>query len=196
MSEPRAKKSSGCLSFIMTVLFLFLCFVVFANSSSNDMEPAEKPKLTSVATAVPTSTPALDDCVAWATHYATRHMPKDMTLNSVDISTSQGETYLAIVCDMKQMWDGDDYITAAAELICDVLPLLRDKHGFDHVSFIFYGPFIDRYGNTVHQLGMRALYSRETMQKVNTEYFGKYTRALPDGVFKAADTHMIHPSYK
>jgi len=190
-AEETSSHKSGRTSYVVyIVLGILLLFLVVR--SADQSAPASFVPDTTV---VPTSTPLLDDPVTWALYAANKHMPKDMTLDTVEISQSVGERYLTIACNMDTMWDGNDYITAAADLICGVIPVIRDKQSYEHVTFVFYGPFVDKYGNSSQQLGIRAMYSRETLQKVNTEYFARYTRANPSGVIKAADTYLIHPAY-
>lgn len=192
---PKKNKGIGCGTILIVVALIFLSLVFSASNSDTRKTMSSSTSIPRV-TAVPTSTPALDDPIAWASYAADKHMPKDMMLSEVQISLLGGNKYLSIACDMEIMWDSDDYLSSAADLICDVIPSIRDKQGFDHVTFLFYAPFRDKYGNTVQELSMRAMYSRSTLQKVNAEYFGRYTSANPEGVFKAADTHMIHPSLK
>ena len=202
MSDLERKPRRGCFSTLLQILgsgILVLFVMVFFSSLGSvkgNSKPSSRPTSTPVVTAVPTSTPEPDDCIAWATYYANQYMPKDMKVSEVQISTLSGSKYLSIACDMDVMINDKTYIRSAASFICDMIPLLRDKQGFDHITFLFYGPFIDKYGNDVQSLGMRAMYSRATLQKVNTEYFEDYLYSDPRGVFKAADTHMIHSAYK
>ncbi len=191
----RERRGLGCGCFSIVISAVFLLIVLSALGSNSDTKTPSG-TATPFVTSVPTSTPALDDCISWAKYYAKEHMPKYMMLSDVQISFLGGNKYLSIACDMDVMLKDETYIRTAAEFICEMIPLLRDKQGFDHITFLFYGPFIDKYGNDVQSLGMRAMYSRETLQKVNSEYFLDYLYSKPDGVFKAADTYMIHPSYK
>lgn len=201
MSESGQKPRGGCFTAVLKafgiVVLAWIAILLIAQQQSEYEQRTSSPSAsTPSVTAMPTSTPAPDDCIAWATYYANGHMPKDMALTEVQISTLGGDNYLSIACDMDVMWDSDDYIRTAAEFICDMIPLLRDKQGFDHITFLFYGPFIDKYGNDVQSLGLRAMYSRATLQKINTKYFDDHLYSDPEGIFEAADTHMIHTLYK
>lgn len=199
MSGTEQKPRKGCLASLFQGLCIvagaWILIVFFVYLASTDVERA-RPTTAPIVTAVPTSTAAPDDCVSWATYYAKHRMPDDMTLSEVQISTLGSDKYLSIACDMDVMWKSETYIRSGAEFICDMIPLLRDRQGFDHITFLFYGPFIDKYGNEVQSLGMRAMYSRATLQKINTKYFDDHLYSDPEGIFEAADTHMIHTLYK
>ncbi len=192
-SASQQKEADGCLTiFLKAVMIVLLAMpilsIILAFVDNDDPAPVRP-------TAKPTATAAQDDIISWATYYARINMPKDMSLDIVETSVSVGETYLTIACNMDTMWDSDDYIRSAAQLIIDVIPLIRDRHGYDNVTFLFYGPFTDKYGNSTQSLGMRAMYSRHELQTINCDYFGDYIYSKPDAIFKVNKNYLIHPSY-
>lgn len=199
------------LVFIISLAMAFLCYLVGAADPASveafvSAFPPETSAPTVRSTAAQTSTPTVtvaptatapsDHHIAWAEYYALEYMPDDMTLDIVETSTSNGEVYLTIACNMDTMWDGKAYVKSAAELIIGVIPGIRDKVGFDHVTFLFYGPFVDKYGNSVQQLGIRAMYTLDTLSKINVSYFNSYRYSKPEAIIQAADTHMIHRAYQ
>lgn len=196
MSEDKNYESrQGFLILVCIVSFTF-AFLFFLGNISLAKNTSNIPRRTSTPTSAPTATLPVDQPVAWAKYYTMKNMPKDVALDVVETSTSMGDRYLTIACSMDTMWDDDDYVKAAAELIIGVIPGIRDKEGFDRLTFIFYGPFTDKYGNSVQELGIRAMYSRETLGKINTDYFRSYRYSKPEAIIQAADAYMIHPSYQ
>lgn len=181
---------------LLICFFVSLCFFFLAHETQSTPSYTASP--TSTPTASPTATPAapMDDPIAWGRYAASKKLSRDLSLADVALSSMGGNTYLSIACNMSTMYSNKAYIVEAAEFIAGVIPLIRDVQGFDHVTFLFYGTFVDKYGNTTQQLGMRAMYSRKTLQLVNAEYFADYAAANPYGIFNAADTSLIHPTYK
>ena len=181
---------------LLICFFVSLCFFFFAYETQSTPSYTASP--TSTPTARPTATPAapMDDPIAWGQYAADKNISSKLSLADVALSSMSGEIYLSIACNMSTMYSNKAYIVEAAEFIAGVIPLIRDVQGFDHVTFLFYGTFVDKYGNTTQQLGMRAMYSRKTLQLVNAEYFADYASANPYGIFNAADTSLIHPTYK
>lgn len=192
----------GCLSFLLkcTIIVSIILIVSYILIEIAYYQNSDHPVISTIsphgtATPRPTAAPALDDPVAWGIYYAEKYMPDDMELDTVETSISVGETYLVIACNMEQMWDSDDYIRSASELICKVGPDLLNVEGYDHVTFLFYGPFIDQYGNDIQSLGIRAMYSREELNKINFDYFYNTRFSKPEGVIKTTNHYIIHPSY-
>lgn len=192
LSIPR---SSHRWTLYAGIVLLVLSVVGFIRSS--DSSDGASSKATSTARPTPTATaiaPA-DDIVSWASYYAEKYMPDDMALDTVETSISVGETYLTIACNMDVMLDSEAYLRSATELICKVGPAIRNRSGYDHVSFLFYGPFIDKYGNSIQSLGIRAMYSLEELQIINFEYFYSRRYTDPTAVIKTNNDYLIHPSY-
>ena len=195
MSVSNQTYQSGWFKTILIFLSVLSVCYVLSLMSESAREVSNSRRATSAPTASPTVAAPIDDPTAWARYAAEKNLIKKMSLEDVALSTLGGNTYLSIACNMDVMRDGDTYIIEAAKFIACVIPIIRDIQGFDHVTFLFYGPFIDKYGNEVHELGMRAMYSRKTLNKVNAEYFEDYAVVEPRGIFKAADTYMIHRAY-
>lgn len=187
--------------FLRAVLLICSLAIVFVPlyvlyQSIPDSTSTSSPRRTSAPTSSPTATAPSNHHIAWSEYYVLKNMPDDVTLDVVETSTSMGEVYLTIACNMDTMWDGEAYVKAAAELITGVIPGIRDKVGFDHVTFLFYGPFVDKYGNSVDQLGIRAMYSRDTLSKINVDYFRSRRYSDPEAVIQVADTYFIHRAYQ
>lgn len=201
MSEHEQASHFGWIKALSIVLGVYLFLGVLVQSSQDTANSASS-RVTSAPTATPTSRPTatpaapMDDPIAWGQYAADKNMSSKLSLADVALSSMSGEIYLSIACNMSTMYSNKAYIVEAAEFISGVIPLIRDVQGFDHVTFLFYGTFVDKYGNTTQQLGMRAMYSRQTLQLVNAEYFADYAAANPYGIFNAADTSLIHPTYK
>lgn len=201
MSEHEQSSHFGWIKALSIVLGVYLFLGVLVQSSQDTANSASS-RVTSAPTATPTARPTatpaapMDDPIAWGQYAADKNMSSKLSLADVALSSMSGEIYLSIACNMSTMYSNKAYIVEAAEFIAGVIPLIRDVQGFDHVTFLFYGTFVDKYGNTTQQLGMRAMYSRQTLQLVNAEYFADYAAANPYGIFNAADTSLIHPTYK
>lgn len=201
MSEHEQASHFGWIKALSIVLGVYLFLGVLVQSSQDTANSASS-RVTSAPTATPTSRPTatpaspMDDPIAWGQYAADKNMSSKLSLADVALSSMSGEIYLSIACNMSTMYSNKAYIVEAAEFIAGVIPLIRDVQGFDHVTFLFYGTYVDKYGNTTQQLGMRAMYSRKTLQLVNAEYFADYAAANPYGIFNAADTSLIHPTYK
>ncbi len=197
MSEPRAKKSSGCLSFIMTALFLFLCFVVIANSSSNDTEPTEKPKLMSGATAAPTSTAPAEDPLAWAKHYASQHASRDIAIKDVRLINSQTNGRdMCFILDVRcNHTDTALQFACLNEVMINLCQAMSTNDHIDCVSFTVYDQFMDQYGNTKDIVSVTASYKLPTLRIVNYDYHMSFRYSTPTAFISCADAHFIHPGY-
>lgn len=202
MSNNSTEHRGGCLSAFFVFfcvrffLFLFAVTLVIISAGSKSTSSAQKAAVTVTASATATPTAPMDDPIAWGRYAATKNMSRNLSLADVAISSMSGEKYLSIACNMDTMYSGKAYIVESAKFIAGVIPMIRDVQGFEHVTFLFYDTFVDKYGNTTQQLGMRAMYSRKTLQLINAEYFVDYAAANPYGIFNAADTSLIHPTYK
>lgn len=182
--------------FIIFVLVVFLCFqlINLAGIIGDRVNAA-----TAKPTAIPTATAPVNDILSWVNYYADMEKGKDVVFRSAYETTSAGESILVIEYYLNPMSDGDDYRRQAARTIIDVGSKIhaRKYHKmYDVINFLFYGGFIDKYGNKTDLLGIRAWYENEDFEKLNFSYFDGRIYSDPDAIIRAADEYTIHRAYQ
>lgn len=195
-STPSPEKNhSGCLkSFLIALAVLFAMIYVF-NNQTDPSDKSSAPK----ATASPTSTAPADDILSWVSYYADTGKGDDVVFRSAKENTSAGEKILVIEFYLNPMSKNKYYRLAAAQTILNVGSSIRSKKlhkNYDSINFLFYGGFVDKYGNKTESLGIRAWYEDYEFEKLNFDFFKSTLYSDPDAIIKAADEYIIHRLYQ
>lgn len=183
-----SKKNSGCLTSCFIVLAVLLV-LIWALEHQTPSTKTSSPKVT----VRPTATAPANDVESWVKYYANKNMPDDMHLGSVQYLPLTSRLY--VICDMDTMWNGKAYLRACSEFITGFCENVKNLDGFETVILTFNGPFIDREGNDITAVGVKAEYSVEKLRRLNFDYFDNYTRSDPAKIIKAADDYTISPAY-
>ena len=194
-SDYPKKNNSGCLTACLIFMAILLAIIYVFNFHSDTSNNSSAPKVT----AMPTATAPSDDVVAWVSYYAKLGVADDVSFRSVEETTSTGEKILVIKFFLSPMSTEKHYRVAAAQTIIWVGEPIRSRgyhNDYDSVNFLFYGGFIDQYGNRKESLGIRAWYTREELSLLNFDYFDSSVYSNPDAIIKAADDYIIHPAYQ
>lgn len=200
MPAPRNGWGNFIARCIIAVLALYLIFQIVSIGPQlldhvRELAPTSTPRVT----AAPTATARPGDTIAWVSYHAGKGCADDVSFRSAYENSSDGESILVIKFIMSPMSSGKSYRRAAAQTIIDVGYAIR-KSGYhkkyDSVNFLFYGGFIDKYGNREENLGIRAWYTSEEIGLLNFEYFEDSVYSNPDAIIKAADDYIIHPAYQ
>lgn len=194
---PEEKKKGGCLSTILKAIcwvvgIYFACAFLVTLSSELSSKPSSKPKVT----AAPTATAPISDVASWVKHYAKSSLPDDTKLDSVEYLPQSKRLY--VICEMDSMWNGKAYLKASAEFVSNFCSRIRTYSGLNDdvtVIVIVNGPFIDKEGNDMIAVGVRAEYSFEKIQRLNYEYFDNALYSHPEWIIEAADEYKISPAY-
>lgn len=181
---------------IIVILVFILCTKVLELAGNiADAMPTPTPRVT----AAPTPTAQPDDAVSWVSYYADKGKASNVDFRSVEETTSAGENILVIKFYLNPMSRDKDYRVAAARTIINVGQSIRAKNfhkRYDSINFLFYGGFIDKYGNKTESLGIRAWYEDYEFDLLNFDYFKGILSSDPDAIIKAADDYIIHPAYQ
>lgn len=200
MSAPRNGWGNFIARCIIAVLALYLIFQIVSIGPQlldhvRELAPTSTPRVT----AAPTATARPGDTISWVSYHAGKGCADDVSFRSAYENSSDGESILVIKFFMSPMSSGKSYRRSAAQTIIDVGYAIR-KRGYhkkyDSVNFLFYGGFIDKYGNKEENLGIRAWYTSEEIGLLNFEYFEDSVHSNPDAIIKAADDYIIHPAYQ
>lgn len=194
---PQEKKKGGCLSavfkgvcWVVGIYFAFAILMVLLSVDSS--KSSSTPKVT----AAPTATAPVSDVVAWIKYYAKSSLPDDTKLDSVEYLPQTKRLY--IICEMDSMWNGKAYLRASAEFISNFCNKIRSYSGLSDdvtVIAIVNGPFIDKEGNDMIAVGVRAEYSFEKIKRLNYGYFDNALYSHPEWIIEAADEYKISPAY-
>lgn len=200
MSAPRNGWGNFITQCIIAILSIILIYMVLTTAPLfldrvHELFPTPTPR----PTVAPTATPSPDDTISWVSYYAGNGCADDVSFRTVYESSSNGESILVIQFYMSPMSSGKSYRRAAAQTIIAVGSYIRDQgyhNKYDSVNFLFYGGFIDKYGNNSESLGIRAWYTSEEISLLNYAYFDGSVYSNPDAIIKAADDYIIHPAYQ
>lgn len=200
MSAPREGWGNFIAHVIIALLSFVLIFMIVTTGPQlldrvRELAPTSTPRVT----AAPTATARPGDTIAWVSYHAGNGCADDVSFRAAYENSSDGESILVIKFFMSPMSSGKSYRRSAAQTIIDVGYAIR-KRGYhkkyDSVNFLFYGGFIDKYGNREENLGIRAWYTSEEIGLLNFEYFEDSVYSNPDAIIKAADDYIIHPAYQ
>lgn len=201
VSSPEKNKKGGCLSILFKTIcwvaglyFALIFFIAFFSVILNNDYTGK-----TASTPAPTSTAPADDVVAWVSYYAELGVADNVSFRTVEETTSAGQKILVVKFFLSPMSKEKYYRVAAAQTIIQVGESIRNGNyhkGYDSVNFLFYGGFIDQYGNRKESLGIRAWYTTEELSLLNFDYFESSVYHDPDAIIKASDDYIIHPAYQ
>lgn len=194
---PVEPKRSGCVAvFLKAVLkvvgIYFAIAILIALLTGDSSKSSSTPKVT----AAPTATAPVSDVVTWIKYYAESSLPDDTKLDSVEYLPQTKRLY--VICEMDSMWNGKAYLRASAKFINNFCNRICTYSGLNDdvtVIVIVNGPFIDKEGNDMISVGVRAEYSFEKIKRLNYEYFDNALYSHPERIIEAADEYKISPAY-
>lgn len=192
---PQGKSCSGAIfdalkwcAIFFAAWLLIAHFFGDSSTSGSSSRPSEPPGAT--ATRIPTT--PLELCE----YFARRNSTSDLAVESVKVDSSEGKDYLVVTCKLDVLRDPDDYIRAAVKFMLAVAEPMATRGSFDVMTFVFNGPFVDKYGNDVTLVGARAMCDLSTLRKINFDHFAGYLYIDPYSYFRACDTYFIHPAWQ
>ena len=204
--EPvKASRAADILAYV--ILFAFIAVIVFVGVYritrhivwDEPLIPTPLPTFTPTPTPAPTPTALPDDTLSWVSFYADAGKGDDVDFRSAEEAIIDGENILVIKFYLNPMYKEKYYRVAAARAIINVGQSIRSNNlhrDYDSINFLFYGGFIDKYGNKTESLGIRAWYEDYEFDLLNFDYFNGILFSDPDAIIKAADDYIIHTAYR
>ncbi len=201
--------------FILIVIAVLLLIILFGPRSSNNntensnknqtstIEPKESQasvdtitnqpeEKTSAPTNTPISTPTPDSKnlsgLELAQYIANQIESSTLTTRMVDF----GDGMLYLEFTLSNYWNEEYAFIYMAEATLSACRLAKENDSVDMVNILFYSNVRDSYGNTSETLVSSFLYERDTILKINYDYFETAIYSSPKALFDLSYSSFIH----
>lgn len=182
------KKLASCFTYIICAIFVFF-LLSFLSSGKNTTAPSSTS--TPCATLFPDAT-----CEDAALYYGDLFGDTYMDTQKAQIieQATNNARSLNINAHYTGSTDDGTCVRNCVKYMLSVLSSMENQSGdFDNIQFVITSAgYIDKYGNSATPIVMTACIYRETMEKINYEYFLSAIYSSTRHPLEAFDSYYVH----
>lgn len=189
MDSSRNSLSGRAFLNCFLLLIAIIVIPIFISHFSNRSSPASVSEASLTA-----EHPAPDTPVEAAQFYTRQLGIDDISLEQAKLITQASDEALSLNLNVHYSGHTDFFVRTSLLYSLGLLSDLRYIDGFDNVCFVFSSDgFVDSYGNPAKSVVCTMQVNRDTMQRINYNYFISNLRNTTRQPLDAFDSYYLHP---